>query len=189
MNSKESKKNKNKSVLCDKIILIINNDGYKSAWKASVKLSIKSLFRWYKSICYFTGRENLINGIKQFKELPEGVVLDIGCGNKPYRRYFSGNIKNYIGLDLAYSQEVDIIADAIYLPILSQTFDTVLCFNALNVFKNPFTFFREANRVLTSHDSQLEGLYLKRDLIDLMDAYNGGGFMQWKLVIVGDAGH
>lgn len=115
-----------------------------------MKLSIRSLFRRYKGLCYITGRLILINGIKQFKELPKGDVLDIGCGNKPYRKYFSGNIRKYVGLDLAYSQEVDIIGDAVYLPVLNQAIDTVLCFNALNVFKNPFTFFREANRVLRS---------------------------------------
>ena len=116
-----------------------------------MKLSIRSLFQGYKSLCYITGRLTLINGIKKFKRLPSGDVLDIGCGKKPYKSYFTGNIRKYIGMDLAYSQEVDIIGDAVYLPLLNQSFDTLLCFNALNVFRNPFTFFREANRVLKSN--------------------------------------
>ena len=67
----------------------------------------------------------------------KGVVLDVGCGNKPYRNYFSGDISKYIGLNLENHQEVDVVGDAIYLPILDHTIDTVLCFNALNVFRNP----------------------------------------------------
>ena len=110
--------------------------------------AMKSLFRLYKGFCNFTGRLILTNGIKKIKGLPKGVVLDVGCGNKPYRKYFSGDISKYIGLDLANHQEVDVVGDAIYLPILNHTIDTVLCFNALNVFRNPFMFFRETNRVL-----------------------------------------
>ena len=110
--------------------------------------AIKSLFRLYHGFCNFTGRLILTNGVKRIKGLPQGVVLDIGCGNKPYSKYFSGDISNYIGLDLGYYQEVDVIGNAIYLPIVSKAIDTVLCFNALNVLKDPFMFFREANRVL-----------------------------------------
>ena len=111
---------------------------------------LKNLFKTYESFCYFTGRLILINGIKKIKGLPQGVVLDVGCGNKPYRKYFSGEISNYIGLDLEYHQEMDVVGNAIYLPILNKSVDTVLCFNALNVLRNPFMFFKETNRVLKS---------------------------------------
>ena len=111
-------------------------------------LVIKNLFRRYKDFCNFTSRMILANGIKKIRALPQGVILDVGCGNKPYKNYFS--FSKYIGLDVQNHKEVDIVGDAIYLPILDNSIDTVLCFNALNVFKNPFMFFREANRVLKS---------------------------------------
>ncbi len=112
--------------------------------------TMKSLFRLYQCFCNFTGRLILTNGIKKIKGLPKGVVLDVGCGKKPYRNYFP-NITSYIGLDIRYYTEVDVIGDAIHLPILSKAIDTVLCFNVLNALKDPFMFFRETNRVLKSN--------------------------------------
>ncbi|GAB6163791.1 hypothetical protein JCM12298_29510 [Desulfothermus naphthae] len=111
---------------------------------------MKNLFKLYKDFCNFSSRMILTNGIKKIHALPQGVVLDVGCGHKPYKNYFSGNISKYVGLDLDSHQEVDVVGNAIYLPILDNSIDTVLCFNALNVFRNPFMFFREANRVLKS---------------------------------------
>ena len=121
--------------------------------------SMKSLFRHYWNMCNYMGKLILINGVKRIKNLPQGILLDVGCGEMPYKKYFSRNITNYIGLDRYIidphskefcGKEVDVVADAICLPIQCRSIDTILCFNSLNVFRNPFMFFQEANRVLNA---------------------------------------
>ena len=56
-----------------------------------------------------------------------GRVLDIGCGNKPYERMFSGRITEYIGCDIIQSDKnkVDIICEANNIPVDTNSFDTV----------------------------------------------------------------
>lgn len=38
----------------------------------------------------------------------DGRVLDVGCGDKPYRTWF-GDVSEYVGLDVAPGPEVDVI--------------------------------------------------------------------------------
>lgn len=47
----------------------------------------------------------------------KGAVLDIGCGNKPYKSLFD-HCESYIGCDIGQSSEnlVDIICDAAQIP-------------------------------------------------------------------------
>jgi len=57
-----------------------------------------------------------------------GRVLDIGCGNKPYKSLFDEKgCKEYIGCDIVQSdlKLVDIIAPATDIPLEDNTFDTV----------------------------------------------------------------
>jgi len=72
-------------------------------------------------------------------------VLDIGCGRKPYYKYFRHSF--YVGID-KYSEEADIIADAEALAIRSSSFDIVLCTQVLEHVKNPLDVLKEINRVL-----------------------------------------
>lgn len=59
-----------------------------------------------------------------------GKLLDIGCGNKPYRDVFVGIIA-YAGIELpgnsAQSRVVDVYDDGSRLPFAGASFDTVLC--------------------------------------------------------------
>ena len=84
--------------------------------------------------------------IKSFANQCEGRVLDVGCGNKPYREYFS--IDEYIGIDVISDREPDILADGLNLPFASESFDHVVSFQVLEHVPNPFTFFEEISRVL-----------------------------------------
>lgn len=54
---------------------------------------------------------------------PTAHILDIGCGNKPYARFFRGI---YIGLDPDPGSRADVIGDAWSLPFPDESFDAVI---------------------------------------------------------------
>ena len=58
----------------------------------------------------------------------KGRVVDIGCGNKPYKKVFEGRITEYIGCDIVQSDQnkVDVICEATNIPLPDQSFDTVI---------------------------------------------------------------
>ena len=64
------------------------------------------------------GIEKIIKNIKNNnKNLNNKLVLDIGCGEK--------KLKGAIGVDVRKTKDVDIIADARYLPFKDEVFDHV----------------------------------------------------------------
>jgi SAM-dependent methyltransferase len=78
--------------------------------------------------------------------LPEGVVLDIGCGAKPYASLFR---EPYIGLDLSTRHgSPDAIATAEDLPVRSGSVATVLSTQQLEHVMEPRRVLGEACRVL-----------------------------------------
>jgi SAM-dependent methyltransferase len=91
------------------------------------------------------------------KKIPQNVVLDIGCGKKPYKHLFRKDV-DYIGLDFATTKEdydstnethVDIYADASKeIPLLPQSVDIVLLTHTLEHLENPEHAMKEINRVL-----------------------------------------
>lgn len=74
-----------------------------------------------------------------------GKVLDVGCKNKPYKRYFDDC--EWVGLD---KRPVgDIIGDAHFMNgIEDNSFDTVLCINMLHVCESPVMVTKQIARVL-----------------------------------------
>ena len=82
----------------------------------------------------------------------QGVVIDIGCGEKPKRRIFEPFVAQHIGLDHPTmqhnSQNVDIFATAYYIPSANNSFDTVLCTAVLEHLEEPLHALQEAYRVL-----------------------------------------
>jgi SAM-dependent methyltransferase len=65
---------------------------------------------------------------KCLKKYSRGRLLDIGCGNKPYRPLIESQITEYMGCDIVQSSEhcVDIISPATDIPLPESTFDTVI---------------------------------------------------------------
>lgn len=82
-------------------------------------------FQWL-AVCY------LHNDLRLLLKSYGGVVLDVGCGAKPYKGWF-GEIDEYVGIDIADGPEVDICiegrSDA--WPLETDKFDVVLCTQVL----------------------------------------------------------
>jgi SAM-dependent methyltransferase len=81
------------------------------------------------------------------RRCPEGLVLDVGCGNQPYRRLFAGP---YLGLDIASSPTVPVacLGAAESLPIRDGVAAAVLSTQNLEHVEDPGAALTEAFRVL-----------------------------------------
>jgi SAM-dependent methyltransferase len=78
-----------------------------------------------------------------------GKLVDIGCGSKPYSKYFEF-INEYIGVDRD-NVNADINADAKSLPIDSSTVDVVLCNQVIEHDPEPDKIILEISRVLKNN--------------------------------------
>jgi SAM-dependent methyltransferase len=78
-----------------------------------------------------------------------GNVLDVGCGNKPYKQLFKNNI-SYVGCDVVQSsgQEVDVICPATALDFGDNYFDTVFSTQVLEHVNDHRKAISEVRRVL-----------------------------------------
>lgn len=79
-------------------------------------------------------------------------MLDIGCGKKPYEKIINEYCSQYIGFDHPETihglNAVEIAGDAIDLPFVSNAFDSLVSFQAMEHFCKPSNFLSEAFRVL-----------------------------------------
>lgn len=80
----------------------------------------------------------------------KGDVLDIGCGNKPYKPFFEGKISSYTGCDIIQSdrQLVDIISPATDIPLPDNTKDTVFTTQVIEHVADHRKLLSEAFRIL-----------------------------------------
>ncbi len=130
-------------------------------WKKILQLGPK-LYGW---LC---GRELTAN-LLHFQFLPshyfrrhvrldagelKGRLLDVGCGNQPYRPHFP-NVTRYVGLDYPVTQALQdfearpqVFGDARRLPFADETFDAVLCAQVLEHVNQPVEVLQEIGRVL-----------------------------------------
>lgn len=79
-----------------------------------------------------------------------GKVLDVGCGNKPYRSLFKNNITEYTGCDINQNKfnTVDIICNVLEIPLPDESFDTVLCTQVIEHVYDHKSLLKEAYRLL-----------------------------------------
>lgn len=86
------------------------------------------------------------------KKYAFGVMLDIGCGLKPYMNFSQKFVSSYIGLDHWDSphgtQQVDVISNAYQIPLPSNSIDTILCTEVLEHLEEPSVAIQEAYRLL-----------------------------------------
>jgi len=80
------------------------------------------------------------------------VLLDIGCGVKPYQGFALQYVDSYVGLDHENSphslSRVDIVSDAYDIPLDDSSVDCVLCTEVLEHLEEPATALKAAYRVL-----------------------------------------
>jgi SAM-dependent methyltransferase len=94
----------------------------------------------------------LNDNLKFFK----GSLLDVGCGQMPYRDHIKNNsgITKYVGLDidgaLIYDQNVkpDFVWDGLRMPFGNSNFETIIATEVLEHCPEPETVLKEIHRVL-----------------------------------------
>ncbi len=108
-------------------------------------LNIKKNSRDFLVMHYLIG--DVRKGITDFAN---GVVLDIGCGNKPYHPVFEGLIDRYVGCDVVQSDKnmVDVICPATNLKFSDDSFDTVFSTQVMEHVDDPEKMLMETHRVL-----------------------------------------
>lgn len=79
-----------------------------------------------------------------------GSLLDIGCGNKPYRELYNKYSATQVGCDIVQSDAsmVDVICPATALNFSDNSFDTAFCTQVLEHVYDHHAVIKEANRVL-----------------------------------------
>lgn len=94
----------------------------------------------------YWARRSIFRSVSAAAEGRSGVVVDVGCGETPYRRLFRDF--RYVGLDLSRDGGADVIADAAALPLAADSADAVLCTEVLEHVADPDRCMREIARVL-----------------------------------------
>jgi len=101
---------------------------------------------------FFLIRLSLFLKIKYLSKNIKGVVIDFGCGRKPYRNLF--NVDKYVGVDVEMSghdhknSQIDVFYDGKTIPFEKSTFDSIICFEVLEHVFNPEQILLELNRIL-----------------------------------------
>ncbi len=98
-------------------------------------------FQW--SATYYLNRH-----LRQVLSPLGGIVLDVGCRDKPYRGWF-GAVTEYVGLDAVAGASTDVIVmpDELW-PLPNEHFDVLLSTQVLEYVEHPDFMLAEMSRVL-----------------------------------------
>ncbi len=97
---------------------------------------------------YLAKREMLVD-LFDCRRFVSGHLLDVGCGNSPYREIFTPCAQHYTGLDPdARQSRPDVVATIDALPFETATFDTVLSTQVIEHVAEPRHMLAEISRVL-----------------------------------------
>ena len=105
-------------------------------------LEMEQLYRYEGKLAIYP----IIKFINKYSNGCQGKLVDIGCGSKPYIKYFT-HIDEYIGVDFI-GNEADIVANAKSLPIESNSVDVVLCNQVIEHDAEPVKIIAEIRRIL-----------------------------------------
>lgn len=97
---------------------------------------------------FYFARKGLYRHITSLAPSVHGKLLDVGCGRKPYLKYFDAS-EEYVGLEIEGGDEhADRYYDGKVFPFKDEEFDSVLTIEVLEHVFNPHEFLCEINRVL-----------------------------------------
>ena len=107
---------------------------------------------------FFIARRGLLKSIKELGKEITGKTLDVGCGTKPYEKFF--NSSEYIGLEIETTmnrsiKQADCFYDGKKFPFGVAEFDSVVTNQVLEHVFNPDEFLSEINRVLKTNGKLL----------------------------------
>lgn len=89
---------------------------------------------------------------QRLRRYATGVLLDIGCGDKPYLDMAAPYVSEHVGLDheetLHDRRQTDLDGTAYRIPSLDHHYNTVLCTDVLEHLEEPGAALAEAHRVL-----------------------------------------
>jgi len=102
------------------------------------------------SVFIWLHRKPILDSIVKAVPFMKGRLLDVGCGNKPYRSLFQTD--EYIGIDISTSLHnqscFDKTFDGLHIPFPDECFDSVLCTEVLEHAVDPSKLMSEIIRVL-----------------------------------------
>jgi len=95
----------------------------------------------------------VIAALERARPHARGVLLDVGCGTRPFASLFAGRVTRYLGLDLPGSRFLghtppDVYGRAEALPVRAGSVDTLLGLSMMTYLPEPITALEEAHRVL-----------------------------------------
>ena len=98
-----------------------------------------------------------------FNMLPKvkGKLLDVGCGNSPFKHLLNTNQTSYIGIDydgakdFNYKRDDVVYFDGTTFPFENESFDFVLCTEVLEHISEPQKFINEIYRVLNNNGAAI----------------------------------
>jgi len=93
---------------------------------------------------------SFLTTIKKFARLvnrqPQPIkILDLGCGKKPFQPLFPKS--QFVGVDISFNSQADVIADNHHLPFKDNAFDAVIASEVLEHSSNEYQFVKEVRRV------------------------------------------
>jgi len=89
----------------------------------------------------------VLKGVKRYAPRINGIVLDVGAGKMPYRKFFKYD--KYISLENHSYPGIDITADVTKkIPLKTSSLDSVVCFQVLEHINEPQKAINEMHRVL-----------------------------------------
>lgn len=97
-------------------------------------------------------RNRLLKAIAFYAREVKGVMLDFGCGSKPYKSLF--HVKEYIGLDYEnpghphINEQIDVFYDGKSIPFEDEHFDAVFSSEVFEHVFNLDEILKEINRVM-----------------------------------------
>lgn len=94
----------------------------------------------------------LFKGLSNYRNLFRGIVVDLGCGESPYKEFILQTADRYIGVDWVgsfHKLKADIVADLNKpLPLECATADMIISISVLEHLSEPRMMLSEAHRIL-----------------------------------------